>query len=242
MAASGKLAPAIVRPTPTPISSQFMSANSPAPAAGELQILHRDTALLVVSKPAGLLAVPGRGPEKQDCLSRRLQTEFPDALIVHRLDMHTSGVIALARGKEMQRRLSGLFAGRQVDKHYLAVVTGRLAASSGEIDLPLAADWPRRPLQKVDRLAGKSALTRYRVLGHDPLTDRSRVALTAITGRTHQLRVHLLAIGHPIVGDPLYGANRPSQADTRLLLHAEGLSFAHPESGQPMHFFSPAPF
>ena len=209
---------------------------------GAAEILYCDAALLVVNKPAGLLAVPGRGEGKQDCLSKRIQAEFPDALVVHRLDMHTSGVLVLARGKEMQRRLSKQFAERQVDKRYVALVAGRLPAASGEIDLPLSADWPRRPRQKVDPLAGKPSLTRYQVLSHDPTTKRSRLLLVPLTGRTHQLRVHLLAIGHPIIGDALYGSTELTAANTRLMLHAEVLAFAHPESAQPLRFLCPAPF
>jgi tRNA pseudouridine32 synthase/23S rRNA pseudouridine746 synthase len=209
---------------------------------GAIEILYGDAALLVVNKPAGLLAVPGRGEDKQDCLSRRVQAEFPDALIVHRLDMHTSGVLVLARGKEMQRRLSSQFAERQVNKRYVALVAGRLPAASGEIDLPLSADWPRRPRQKVDPLAGKPSLTRYQVLSHDPTTQRSRLLLVPLTGRTHQLRVHLLAIGHPIIGDALYGRAELTATNTRLMLHAEVLAFAHPASAQPLRFLCPAPF
>ena len=210
-------------------------------------ILYVDASVLVVNKPAGLLSVPGRGEDKQDCLERRLQAPFPDALTVHRLDMHTSGLLVLARGKKMQRRLSLLFANRQVDKRYLAVVTGKLPAVSGEIDLPLSADWPNRPRQKVDHVAGKRSLTRYLVLGHDPAVNTSRLTLVPETGRTHQLRVHLQALGHPIVGDLLYGEARYGGAASaasahRLLLHAEQLAFAHPESGERYCFLCPAPF
>jgi tRNA pseudouridine32 synthase/23S rRNA pseudouridine746 synthase len=163
------------------------AANAATVGARELphgapEILYADATLLVVNKPAGLLSVPGRGEDKQDCLSGRLQGEFPDALIVHRLDMHTSGLLVLARGREMQRRLSSQFAERQVDKRYVALVAGRLPTASGEIDLPLSADWPRRPRQKVDPLAGKPSLTRYQVLGHDPTTSRSRLLLVPLTG------------------------------------------------------------
>ncbi|MBE2259487.1 MAG: RluA family pseudouridine synthase [Rhodobacteraceae bacterium] len=205
-------------------------------------IVYVDHAVLVVNKPAGLLSVPGRGDDKQDCLERRLQAAFADALTVHRLDMHTSGLLVLARGREMQRRLSIAFARRQIDKRYLAVVAGKLPASSGEIDLPLSADWPRRPRQKVDPLAGKPSRSRYRVLGHDPASNTSRLALIPETGRTHQLRVHLQAIGHPIVGDALYGDTASATTAARLLLHAAELAFAHPESGERRRFLSPAPF
>ena len=209
-----------------------------APADDGLDLVYLDAALLVVNKPAGLLSVPGRGEEKQDCLTRRVQAAYPEALIVHRLDLATSGLLVLARSKEMQRRLSRLFAGRQVDKRYLAVVSGSLPTRVGQIDLPLGADWPRRPRQKVDLLAGKPSLTRYQVLSHDPAGQTSRLALWPATGRTHQLRVHLQAIGHPIVGDALYAG----AAAERLLLHAEELVFAHPESAQTMRCCCPAPF
>lgn len=189
--------------------------------------MHLDDALLVADKPAGMLAVPGRGEDKQDCLSARIQREYSDALVVHRLDMATSGLMVFARGAEMQRRLSEMFRERRVEKRYVAIVAGRIEAEAGEIDLPLGSDWAYRPRQKVDFAAGKPSLTRYRLLSHDAGTDTSRVELEPVTGRTHQLRVHLAAIGHPIAGDALYGGHTPG----RLLLHACSLSFAHPLSG-----------
>ena len=215
----------------------------PAPRDDGLAIVYFDASLLVVNKPAGLLSVPGRGEDKQDCLAGRVQAAYPEALIVHRLDMATSGLLVLARGKTMQRRLSTQFANRQVDKRYVAVVKG-LPPLAGEIDLPLAADWPNRPRQKVDRLAGKPSRTRYQVLSHDPVANTTRLALWPDTGRTHQLRVHLLAIGHPIVGDGLYAeaGGAACGAGARLLLHAESLAFAHPETARPMAFCCPAPF
>lgn len=193
---------------------------------GEIEIVHCDDALIVANKPAGLLAVPGRGADKQDCLSARIQAEFPDALVVHRLDMATSGLLVFARGAEMQRKLSRLFHDRKVEKRYVAVVAGRLD-ESGEIELPLGADWPNRPKQKVDHDSGKHSLTRYRLLAYDAASDTSRVELEPVTGRTHQLRVHLAASGHPIVGDTLYQGREAA----RLLLHASMLSFAHPLHG-----------
>ena len=216
----------------------------PAPRDDGLAIVYFDASLLVANKPAGLLSVPGRGEEKQDCLARRVQAAYPEALIVHRLDMATSGLLVLARGKTMQRRLSTQFANRQVDKRYVAVVRGLPTLASGEIDLPLAADWPNRPRQKVDPLAGKPSRTRYQVLSHDPVANTTRLALWPDTGRTHQLRVHLLAIGHPIVGDGLYAGAFATAcgAGARLLLHAEYLAFAHPETARPMAFCCPAPF
>ena len=204
-----------------------------------LDLIYRDDALIVANKPAGLLAVPGRGADKQDCLSSRVQAEFPDALVVHRLDMATSGLLLFARGMEMQRRLSHLFRERAIQKRYVAVVAGRLEAPSGEVDLPLICDWPNRPRQKVDHLSGKRSLTRYRLLADN--ADTSRVELEPVTGRTHQLRVHMAAIGHPILGDMLYGGKVGGGAE-RLLLHASALSFAHPLSAEPLNLASEPPF
>jgi tRNA pseudouridine32 synthase/23S rRNA pseudouridine746 synthase len=203
-----------------------------------LELVFQDNSLLVAVKPAGLLAVPGRGEDKQDCLSARVQIEFPDALIVHRLDMATSGLMVFARGEEMQRKLSRLFHDRKVSKRYQALVGYKLAQLAGEISLPLNSDWPNRPRQMVDHAEGKHSLTRYRVLGYDAKTDVSRLELEPITGRTHQLRVHLAALGHPIVGDALYGGIIAH----RLMLHADYLAFAHPATGEELEFSSEAPF
>jgi tRNA pseudouridine32 synthase/23S rRNA pseudouridine746 synthase len=202
------------------------------------ELVHLDDLLLVANKPAGLLAVPGRGPDKQDCLIARIQAEFPDALTVHRLDMATSGLILFARGAEMQSRFSRMFRERLIEKRYVALVAGRIAPGTGKIDLPLIADWPNRPRQKVDRDIGKPSLTRYRLLDYDAASDTSRVELEPVTGRSHQLRVHLLALGHPIVGDALYGGR---QAE-RLMLHACRLSFVHPLTGRPLTLASDPPF
>ncbi|MBW8880778.1 MAG: RNA pseudouridine synthase [Asticcacaulis sp.] len=199
-------------------------------------ILYADDALIVADKPAGLLSVPGRGADKQDCLVVRVRETFPDALTVHRLDQATSGLIALARGAEAHRTLSQAFASRQVAKHYVAIVRGHLP-DEGEIDLPLITDWPDRPRQKVDLDIGKPSLTRYRTLSRDAGT--SRVELEPVTGRSHQLRVHLLAIGHPILGDLLY---TPDTKSPRLLLHAEALSLPLPVTGETLSFESKAPF
>jgi len=200
-------------------------------------LVYQEQSLLVANKPAGLLAVPGRGADKQDCLSARIQKEFPDALVVHRLDMATSGLMVFARGPEMQRRLSQMFREREVAKRYVAVVAGRLEPMTGEVNLPIVADWPNRPLRKIDAEQGKPSLTRYRILGHNG--DTTRVELEPVTGRTHQLRVHMAAIGNPILGDALYGevASAP-----RLLLHASSLSFVHPLTGLPLNFVSTPPF
>ncbi len=185
-----------------------------------------------------MLAVPGRGEDKQDCLSSRVQLAFSDALIVHRLDMATSGLLIFARGIEMQRQLSEMFRERSIQKRYVAIITGRPETPQGEIDLPICADWPNRPKQRIDFKSGKPSLTRYRQLSHDPNTDTSRLELEPVTGRTHQLRVHLEALGHAIVGDRLYNG-RDAQ---RLMLHAEMLTFNHPSSGCPLTIFKNAAF
>jgi tRNA pseudouridine32 synthase/23S rRNA pseudouridine746 synthase len=203
-------------------------------------LVYVDEHLLVLDKPAGLLAVPGRGEDKQDCLSLRAQALWPDARVVHRLDMATSGLFLMARGLAMQRLLSRAFEERAVDKRYEAVVAGALAQAEGEIALPLAADWPNRPMQKVDLAQGRASVTRWRVLAAQ--ADRTRLALEPVTGRTHQLRVHLQAIGHPILGDALYAPPAVQALAPRLLLHACLLRLAHPASGDALVFESAAPF
>ncbi len=203
-------------------------------------ILHADAALVVADKPAGLPTVPGRPVELHDCLWQRVRERFDDALVVHRLDMATSGLVLFARGIEMQRTLSRAFAQREVDKRYEAVVAGRIEREHGEIDLPLAADWPNRPRQIVDAARGKPSLTRWRVIARE--AGRTRLALEPHTGRSHQLRVHLAAIGHPILGDALYAPEPMARAAPRLLLHACALGFAHPADGRAQRFESPAPF
>ena len=217
--------------------------SAPAPATRlDHTLIHVDDSLLVVNKPTRLLSVPGRGEEKQDCLIRRVQAEYPDALIVHRLDFDTSGLLVIARGKDMHRRLSILFQDRHVDKRYVAIINGRLVPERGEVNLPLIVDWPNRPLHKVDFETGKPSLTRYRVLGYDPERHCSRVELTPETGRTHQLRVHMKAIGHAILGDPLYAEETARAKAGRLLLHAEYLAFRHPQSGEALSFSQAADF
>lgn len=204
-----------------------------------------DDTLLVADKPSGLLAVPGRGADKQDCLAARVQARHPDALIVHRLDMATSGLMVMARGAAAQRALGKAFAAREVGKRYVAVVAGRLEAppeSWGTIDLPIIVDWPNRPLRIVDHALGKPSLTRWRVLAHDADGSSTRVELEPVTGRSHQLRVHLREVGHPILGDALYAPSDVRARSARLLLHAASLRFAHPVTGETMMFQSPAPF
>ena len=214
---------------------------APPPHRG-LDILHLDDALLVLNKPSGLLSVPGRGPEAQDCLTRRVRLEYPQAMNVHRLDMETSGIIVMARYRSAHRHLSQQFQHRQVCKGYVAVVDGRVRQSAGEIDLPLIADWPNRPRQKIDNKNGKPSKTRFSVAHHDVRRNTTRLDLCPETGRTHQLRVHLQTLGHPIIGDKLYGDTRVSNKADRLLLHASFLSFNHPVSGERLCFENEAPF
>ena len=209
-----------------------------------LQPIHEDAQLLVFDKPAGLLCVPGRGEEKQDCLSARAQARWPDALVVHRLDMATSGLVVMARGAAMQRAMSEAFAKREVHKRYEAIVDGLLPLQEewAVIDAPLAADWPRRPLQKIDA-AGKPSITRWRALRslrEGPAA--THLLLEPLTGRSHQLRVHLASIGHAILGDALYADDAVRQRAARLLLHATVLEFVHPATQQPLRFASAAPF
>ena len=203
-----------------------------------LSVLHEDAALLVVDKPAGLLSVPGRLPENRDSLALRVQAVHPEALIVHRLDQVTSGLLLMARDPATHRALSEAFAARRIDKRYQAVVEGVVEGERGEIDLPLICDWPNRPRQKVDRAIGKPSRTRWRVLARDAATSRTRLELEPVTGRSHQLRVHLAEIGHPIVGDAFYGA----APGARVCLHASRLAFVHPASGESLALSSPVPF
>ncbi|MEO7399632.1 MAG: pseudouridine synthase [Polaromonas sp.] len=210
-------------------------------------LLHADSSLLVLNKPSGLLSVPGRGEDKQDCLSRRVQSAYPDALVVHRLDMATSGLLLMARGLAMQRQLGQLFERREIRKRYLAVVHGCLTSPPDAdgwslIDLPIAADWPRRPLRIIDALHGKPSQTRWRTLESDGAANTTRVELEPLTGRSHQLRVHLQALGYPMLGDALYAPEAVWASAPRLLLHACGLRFTHPVSGSMMDLRSDPDF
>jgi tRNA pseudouridine32 synthase / 23S rRNA pseudouridine746 synthase len=207
-----------------------------------IAIVYADDSLIVVNKPAGLLAVPGRGADKQDCASLRVQQRYPNALVVHRLDQATSGLMVMARGLTMQRALGRLFEDRQVHKEYVAIVRGLVLQPSGSINLPLSADWPARPRQKVNPLDGKAALTHYTVLARDAQARTTRLTLVPVTGRTHQLRVHLSAIGHAIVGDALYGGDGAAQSLPRLLLHAQQLALPHPVGGTAMAWHAAADF
>lgn len=211
-----------------------------------IDCLHADADLLVLAKPSGLLCVPGRGPDKQDCLSRRAQQRWPEALVVHRLDQATSGLVLMARNPEAQRRLGRAFELREVHKRYQAIVAGHMAALQAgawaEIDLPIAADWERRPLRVIDPVRGKPSQTRWRVLAHDGDANTTRIELEPVTGRTHQLRVHLAAVGHAILGDALYADSAVHARAPRLLLHAAWLEFEHPGTGLRVEFALPAPF
>lgn len=227
----------------SPASLEPEVAYCPPPDQG-VHLWFADEVMLVADKPAGLLTVPGRGPDRQDCLWTRVVRSHPDARIVHRLDMATSGLVVMARDAESHRRLSVAFEQRLVHKRYEAWVRGSMAHDEGEIDLPLVTDWPRRPRQMVCHDHGKPSLTRYRVIERDLERGWTRVSLEPVTGRSHQLRVHLLALGHPIVGDPLYG---PVEADSpwgRMCLHAVWMDVPHPgsEEGRRVVLNSPAPF
>jgi tRNA pseudouridine32 synthase/23S rRNA pseudouridine746 synthase len=214
-------------------------------ASGGLTVVYADNAMLVLDKPAGLLSVPGRGADKQDCLSLRVQRRYPDALVVHRLDMATSGLMLMARGIAAQRLLSQAFADRTVKKRYVAIVDGLLAASDsnwGVINLPIMLDWANRPRRVIEHQLGKPSVTHWRVLSHDEVDKISRVELEPVTGRSHQLRVHLLALGHAILGDALYGTQRIQAMANRLLLHASALELNHPVTTQPIRFVSAASF
>ena len=213
----------------------------PPPDTG-LDVRHIDADLLIVNKPSGLLSVPGRGPGMDDNLASRVQARYPEALTVHRLDMDTSGLLVMARNPEAHRALGRLFELRQVEKEYIAVVAGRVADSERSIALPLIADWPNRPRQMVDFVQGKPALTHLEVLSYDAGSDTTRVRLNPETGRSHQLRVHLQSVGHPILGDDLYAPPEILVRSPRLLLHAAMLAFSHPVSGEWLVVTSDPPF
>jgi tRNA pseudouridine32 synthase/23S rRNA pseudouridine746 synthase len=212
------------------------------PFSADLQVLHTDAGLIAVDKPSGLLSVPGRGELAHDSAVQRLALRHPEVKVVHRLDMATSGLLLFARGLAAQRVLSQRFAAREVRKGYVAVVDSLVGPDEGEIDAPLMADWPRRPRQKVDWVQGKPSLTRFRVLGRDAVLGTTRLALAPVTGRSHQLRVHLLHLGHPILGDTLYAAPEVAQRAARLLLHAESIDLCHPDTGEALALRCEAPF
>ncbi|MFM7107252.1 MAG: RluA family pseudouridine synthase [Planctomycetaceae bacterium] len=246
-------------------------------------IIHRDSRLLVLDKPSGLLAVPGRGPDLQDCLSARVQRAFPTALVVHRLDRDTSGLMLMALDAEAQRHVGGQFERREVRKTYECVVRGEPGTDAGEIDLPIARDLARPPRYRIDHERGRPSQTRWRVIDrtagaglvapenpdpamspgsperkrrdqHDENTERfiraggsayidiSRLEVEPLTGRSHQIRLHLAVLGHPILGDPLYADAATAALAPRLLLHATRLALAHPDDGRPVAWASPCPF
>ncbi|WP_223787114.1 RluA family pseudouridine synthase [Marinicella meishanensis] len=205
-----------------------------------LDIVHQDADVLVLNKPSGLLSVPGRRPEYQDSLQSRAQQQLPGSLTVHRLDMETSGLVVMAMNKPAQAHLSQQFAQRQTQKSYVARVYGHPAEAAGVVELPLICDWPNRPKQKVDQTHGKAATTHWRVLITEPET--TVLELKPITGRSHQLRVHMLALGLPIVGDQLYATGAALAWAERLHLHSHQLGFSHPATKQPMQFEAPLPF
>lgn len=209
------------------------------PPQTPLAILHRDHELLAVDKPSGLLSVPGKGAHLADCLLSRVQAAFPEALLVHRLDRDTSGVMVFALSRHAQRHLGLQFEKRQARKIYLAEVAGEVAESKGTVDLPLIVDWPNRPLQKVDFETGKPAVTDWKLLRRG--TQRSRMRLMPKTGRSHQLRVHMREIGHPILGDPFYAPETLGLED-RLMLHAHQLRLRHPDGGRGVNLTAPCPF
>ena len=209
------------------------------PPTGPIPIVHEDDDLLVVDKPHGLLSVPGRGDHLHDSLLVRLQALRPEVLLCHRLDRDTSGIMVFALTKEAQRRMHRAFEFKRVKKRYVARVWGEVAAARGTIDLPLIVDWPNRPRQHVDHETGKPSVTdwvRDRIEG-----GATRMRLTPRTGRSHQLRVHMMEIGHPILGDPFYATGAAADFP-RLMLHAEGLKFAHPVTEKVLRLGVPAPF
>lgn len=222
-----------------PIDSKIDNRTEYIPPQGDLEILYEDDHVIAINKPAGLLSVPGRGPELSDSLLTRLQAAFSMALLIHRLDRDTSGVMIFGLTPYAQRHISAQFEARTTKKTYIARVLGPLDQGDGEVNLPLIVDWPNRPLQKVCHETGKDAITQYKVVKSSEA--ESRVRLSPQTGRTHQLRVHMLALGHPILGDPLYMPDRAFD-HPRMMLHAEDLRINHPETGKGLKFRSKAPF
>ena len=205
------------------------------------EILHQDEDLIILNKQPNLLSVPGRGPDKQDCLSSRVQANFPTALTVHRLDYDTSGIILMALNKKAQSEMGKIFQERAISKKYVAIVDGHPDEEAGSIDLPMRCDFERRPLQIIDHELGKSALTHWRVIERYN-NNTTRIELEPHTGRSHQLRLHLKALGHSILGDNLYGSTAVHAMSPRLLLHATQLHFTHPKSNIMIHIDCPADF
>lgn len=204
-----------------------------------LTVLHRDDDLLVLDKPSGLLSVPGKHPALKDSLSLRVQRDFPNAQMINRLDKDTSGLVLMSLNRKAHAAIAAQFEGRTTKKSYVAVVWGIMDEDLGLIDLPLAIDPDNKPRHRVDHVGGKSAQTRWQVI--ERASDRTRVRLSPLTGRTHQLRVHMKAIDHVILGDEFYADGKALAASNRLLLHAEELSFRHPD-GSDVTFTAPCPF
>ena len=209
------------------------------PPLDPLDIIYEDAEFVIVNKPSGLLSVPGKGKHLSDCLLERLKLIFPDALLVHRLDRDTSGLIIFALTKFSQRHISLQFEKRQIKKAYVADVWGKLDKKRGVVNLPLIVDWPNRPMQHVDHEIGKEAITEWKVQRYSKVS--TRVKLSPKTGRSHQLRVHMKEIGHPILGDPFYATGKAADF-SRLMLHAESLRFNHPNGGKGVHFKVVCPF
>lgn len=210
------------------------------PMSPYLDIIYQDDDLVVINKQSGILSVPGRLAEHQDCLQHRVMSVLPTATVVHRLDMATSGIIVMALNKAAHVDISRQFEKRLTKKSYLARVYGQLSKPSGEVDLPLICDWPNRPKQKVDHEHGKKALTRYQLIKQE--NETALVELTPVTGRSHQLRVHMLALGHPIIGDRLYAHDQALALSHRLQLHAQSLTLAHPVTKETLTFTAPCLF
>ena len=210
------------------------------PTIPELDIVHADEAILVLNKPAGLLSVPGKHADHKDCLETRVQKAYPGASTIHRLDMDTSGILVMACHAQAHRYIGYQFEKRFTKKSYIACVYGCVTEDQGSVDLPLICDWPNRPKQKVDFEQGKKALTHFEVLARND--NSTRLKLTPVTGRSHQLRVHMLALGYPILGDRFYADGAALDQADRLMLHAESLTIRHPVSEEEVTFKVPAPF
>lgn len=223
---------------PNSISDLAVLPSSEAP----LEILSVDPAFVIVAKPSGLLSVPGRHPQNRDCAITRLQQQFPEATVVHRLDYDTSGIMVFARHRQSHRALAAQFQQRQVIKEYTALVSGQPNPAEGLIDLPIAPDRERRPRCKICHREGKPSQTRYQCVDYDTEGDVTRVLLYPETGRSHQLRLHMQAIGHPMLGCDFYAPAAVRAQASRLMLHATRLGFAHPEAGEKLEFFCESPF
>lgn len=207
-----------------------------------VEIIYQDDYLLVVNKPEFLLTVPGRAPENKDCVITRLKKDFPDAVIVHRLDLDTSGILIVPIVRSAMSHIARQFQERKIYKRYEAIVWGEIKEQIGEVDLPIIVDWENRPLQCINFDTGRNALTHYRNLGFDSHKQQTRLELKPITGRSHQLRLHCREIGHPIIGCDLYAHAEARAASPRLLLHAKEISFTHPQTDELLTFQSPVPF